>query len=142
MSDINRGIYERMANDATLTSLISTYRGSPAIFLVSPVPTDAEFPVIVVDEDISVTPWDTKTFQGRIILRSFKVYTKSNTGSRVLNDEIVERLRFLFHRQAGNINISGYKVIIADAQTGGEFIPVDNRVYGSELEISLTIQKC
>lgn len=142
MSDINRGIYERMANDATLTSYLAIYRGSPAIFLVRPVPTDCEFPFIVADEDINVTPWDTKTFQGRTILRSIKVYTQSSTGTRTLSDDIIERVRFLFHRQATNISISGYRVIIADAQTGGEFLPVDNRVYGQEIEVSLTIQKC
>ena len=141
MSAINQGIYERMANDTTLTNLISTYRGAPAIFFLRPIPTDAEFPVIVADEDISVTPFPTKTKQGRIITRSIRVFTDAQSGTRTDNDDIVERVRFLFHRQADQIQISGYKVIIADASNGPEFTPTDERTIGQELEITLTIQQ-
>lgn len=139
MSAINEGIYERMANDATLTGYISTYNGAPAIFTVDPVPTDAELPFITANEDIVAVPWDTKTKQGRDFSRNIRAYTEA-TGSRVLLDDIAERIRFLFHRQADQINIDGYKVIICDVQ-GPEFVATDPRAYGLELEVRFVIQE-
>jgi hypothetical protein len=141
MSAINKGIYERMANDSTLTALLSTYRGAPGIFLIRPIPTDAEFPLVIADEDISVNTFPTKTKQGRTLVRSIKVYTDAESGTRTTSDEIIERIRFLFHRQADQINIEGYKVIIADAENGPEFTPTDDRVFGQEIEVRLTIQR-
>ena len=141
MSVINQGIYERMANDATLTNLLSTYNGAPAIFLIRPIPSDAEYPLVIADEDIQVVPFPSKTKQGRTITRSIKVFTDAASGTRTDNDDIIERIRFLFHRQPNQITITGYKVIIADASNGPEFTPADERTFGQELEVTLTIQR-
>lgn len=44
---ITKAIYERMASDAELSSLVASYRGQPAIFTVDPVPPDAPLPLII-----------------------------------------------------------------------------------------------
>jgi len=38
MSALTEAIYDRLAGDGTLTSLLATYEGAPAIFTTDPVP--------------------------------------------------------------------------------------------------------
>lgn len=136
---LDKAIYERMANDATLTSLITTYEGGPAIFTVDPIPTDAEFPFVVANEDIAFPNFDTKTKQGFDLTRNVKVFTLAN-GSRKLLGQIADRLQFLFHKQEDLIQVDGFKVIIANMR-GPRITPTDERVYGVELELRLVIQE-
>lgn len=137
-SAINKGIYDRMANDATLTAMLSTYKGSPAIFTIATIPTDATFPIITANEDFSVLPFDTKTIEGRQVTRFVRVFTEAS-GSRVLMDDIAERVRVLFHRQHLSVTIQGYQVLIIEV-TGPEFLATDERIYGVEMEIRFVLQ--
>lgn len=141
MSVFNQGIYERLAGDATLTAMLSVYEGAPSILLVRPVPTDIEFPYVTADEDIAVSPYDTKTSRGREINRSIKAFTSADSVSRVRNDEIIERIRFLFHRQPDAIHIDGFVCMIANVTNGPEFMPTDNRVLAQEIQVRLVINQ-
>lgn len=138
VSAINKGIYERMANDATLTAMISTYKGSPAIFTIPTIPTDATFPLITANEDFSVLPFDTKNLQGREVTRFVRVFAEAS-GSRVLMDDISERVRSLFHRQHLQVQIAGYQIILINV-TGPEFLATDERLYGVEMEVRFVLQ--
>lgn len=138
MAAINKAIYDRMANDATLTALISTYKGSPAVFTIPTVPTDALFPLITANEDFSVNPFDTKSIEGRDLTRYLRVFTEA-TGSRILLDDISERVRGLFHRKHKEITIPGYQIILIDV-TGPEFLATDERIYGVEMEVRFLLQ--
>lgn len=139
---INQGIYNRMANDSTLTSLLSTYNGAPAIFTVATIPTDANFPLITANEDFTNVPFDTKDTGGREVTRYVRVFTEA-TGSRVLLDTIAERVRFLFHKKHHEVAFDGYQPIIINV-VGPEFLATDERIYGVEFEIRFVFQnlKC
>lgn len=140
MGVVNKGIYERMALDTQLVNLLATYNGEPAIFLIHPIPTDVDYPFVTAFEDISLgEPFDSKNSLGRVVNRQVRAYTR-NTGSIVFMDDIVERLRFLFHRQHDNISIDGYRVIIANV-FGPRQLPTDERIYGVELQVNLTIEQ-
>lgn len=138
-SAINKAIYERMANDTNLTSLLSTYKGTPAIFTIPTLPTDVEFPFITANEDFSNLPFDTKDVGGRQITRFIRVFVEA-TGSRVLLDTIADRIRFLFHRKHNEMVIEGFQPIIINA-VGPEFLSTDERIYGVEFEIRFVMQE-
>lgn len=135
---INKGIYDRMANDATLTDLLSTYKGSPAIFTIPTIPSDATFPFITANEDFSVIPFDTKTVEGRDVSRYIRVFADAS-GSRSLLDSLSERVRFLFHRKHNEMTIAGYQIILINVE-GPEFLATPELIYGVEFTVRFVLQ--
>lgn len=135
---INKGIFDRMADDATLTALLSTYKGSPAIFTIPTIPSDATFPFITANEDFSVIPFDTKTVEGRDVSRYIRVYAEAS-GSRAILDSISERVRFLFHRKHRDFIISGYQIILIHVE-GPEFLATPEQIYGVEFTVRFVLQ--
>lgn len=97
MSVLTQAIYDVLAGDVTLTALLGTYAGAPAIFTTDPAPGDAELPYVVTAGDVAQVPFDTKTTRGRDITRDVRCYTDAN-GSAVTVEAIAERVRFLLHR--------------------------------------------
>jgi len=65
MSALSEAIYDLMTGDATLTGLLGTYQGEPAFFTIDPAPGDATMPYGVSAGEVTTTPWDTKTTEGR-----------------------------------------------------------------------------
>lgn len=126
MSVFTVAIYSRLREDATLTALLSTYDGRPAIFTVDPAPGDAELPYIVTAGHVSDVPWDTKTTRGRDIRRDIRCYAAA-TGSMVQIESIAEKVRKLFHRQ--KIPVEGYNNVFTSC-TGPIIGPTDGTVYG------------
>lgn len=141
MSEITQGIYQAMANDATLQTLLGEYYGVPAIFSTFPVPTDAPFPYIDMSYELTFSPFDTKVTQGVDLTREITVYTEAD-GSAALLETICDRVRALFHRQPQNVPIVGFDTVIVDMQEGPRFTTEDNRVQGKELELRLVLQRC
>jgi len=96
--DIAGGVRQRLVGDGTLTAMLATYLGQPAV-VVSPVPFDFPFdakPAIVVDEPINQTPEDDySTARRRVDLR-VRMYAKHGGSSVVLN-AAAERVRTLLH---------------------------------------------
>jgi len=90
-------IYDRLASDATLTAMLSTYGGAPAVFTADPAPGDAELPYIVTAGQTADAPFDTKTTRGREVWRDVRCYAAAS-GSCVIVDQIAERVRVLVHR--------------------------------------------
>ncbi len=95
---ITQAIYNLLIADATLTAMLNTYGGDPAIFTTSIAPGDAELPYVIVSTIVSQTPFDTKTSLGRVTVIDVRCYT-GHTGSAVLVEQIAERVRELLHRQ-------------------------------------------
>jgi len=121
MSVFTQAIYNKLVEDPILVSMVNLYNNQPAIFTIEPVPGDAELPYIVVSGPVSDVPFDTKTTIGREMLVDIRCYTK-NQGSKVLVENMAERVRELFHRQY--IPVSGYQNIITECR-GPIFIPED-----------------
>ena len=133
---VTEAIYDVLAGDATLTALLATYGGEPAIFTTDPAPGDAVLPYIVSAGEVAQTPWDTKTTRGRVVIRDVRCYTDA-TGSAVVVETIAERVRALLHRQT--LAISDFECLIADCSGP---VPADGQdAYGRIVSVRLTIEE-
>lgn len=92
-----KAIRAKLSGDATLTAMLSTYEGDPAIFTVDPAPEGASLPYIVISPILDQAPFDTKTTRGRNARVDVRCYTGA-TGSSVDIEAISERVRTLLHR--------------------------------------------
>ena len=125
MSATTPAFYDRMAGDGTLIALVSTYGGNPAVFTTDPAPGDATLPYVVTAGEVSQVPFDTKTTQGRTIMRDVRCYAAAD-GSAVTVEAIAERVRALFHRQW--ISIAGFNWIWAECS--GPIVADERDAYG------------
>ena len=136
MSILTRAIYDRLAGDATLTGLLASYKGLPAIFTVDPAPGDAALPYIVSAGEVSQAPNDTKTTRGRSIMRDVRCYAEAD-GSAVVVEAIAERVRELLHRQP--LEIDGYRWILSDVT--GPVAADEQDAYARIITLSLIAQE-
>lgn len=125
-----------LAGDATLTGLLSTYEGEPAIFTVDPAPGEATLPYIVAAGSPVTTPYDTKTTLGREIWRDIRCYAEAN-GSAVTVEAIAERVRQLLHRQ--ELTSADYETIWSECD--GPIVADDGEAYGRIVTLKITIQE-
>jgi len=138
MSDFTKAFYTRLSSDATLTSLLQTYGGSPSIFSGGLAPDDAELPYIIISSPVGDEPFDTKTTRGREQVRDIRCYVQDE-GSSLKIEQIAERVRTLFHRHT--LSIDNHTTIIASA-SGAISMPLEGapgeRIAGRVVTISLT----
>jgi hypothetical protein len=107
MDALRQAIYDTLAADGTLTSLIASYRGDYAIVDGYTPPLDMEVPLIHY-EIVSDDNFDSKTGRIRIIIADITVMTSTNSDPVT----IAERIRTLLHRVA--ITVSGWTNIITE----------------------------
>lgn len=134
--NLSSALYDRLAGDATLTSLLSSYEGSPAIFTTQPPPGDAQRPYIVTAGHVTDLPFDTKTVQGREIQRDVRCYTDAG-GSAVTVEAMAERVRQLLHRQP--LSIDGFGWILSDCS--GPIAADENDAYGRIVTVRVIAQE-
>lgn len=140
MGALSQAFYDRMANDATLTSGsgLATYGLAPAIFTRDPVPQDATLPYILMDGETLHDPFDTKTTLGHDLTRDIRVFAEA-TGSTEVVETLAERIRQLFHRYA--LPVTGFtKTLLAEA-FGPIELPSDGTVYGREISVRLVLME-
>lgn len=109
-------IYGRLNGDATLKSLLDTYKAGAAIF-AERAPDDytpGAKPCLVIAGDVDGRPVETFTEFGRQVARDVRGYAR-DTGSTLALDTVMERVRSLFHNQPGSLTITGGKVTVARA---------------------------
>lgn len=136
MSILTPSIYDKLALDATLVAMISTYQGSPAVFTTDPAPGDAALPYIVTAGEVSQAPFDTKTSRGRSLIRDVRCYAAAD-GSAVVVEAMAERVRALLHRQP--LTIDGFDWIVSDC--GGPIVADEIDAYGRIISLSLLAQE-
>lgn len=101
-------IFARLSGDATLTGLLATYNGAPAIFsdrapesyVVGPTP------CLVIAAPTRDVPVETFTETGRRIEQDVRGYAQ-DTGSSVALDTVMRRVRTLFHNDPGSLAVTG-----------------------------------
>jgi hypothetical protein len=111
MSILSAAIYTRLANDAILSEMLTTYASAPAIFTTRPVPGDATPPYLVTAGDVADAANDSKNSLGRETRRDVSIFAPAN-GSAALIEQIAERVRVVLHRQA--LSIAGYRWLISE----------------------------
>lgn len=111
MNRLTQAIYDVLVGDATLTGMLGTYQGTPAIFTIDPAPGDATLPYLVTAGQVADVPFDTKTTLGREITRDVRCYTEAS-GSAALVERIAERVRTLLHRRT--MVIDGWAWVLGD----------------------------
>lgn len=118
-------LYDRLAGDATLVAMLSTYQGEPAIFTADPVPPTAKFPFVVITGPESDVDAGYKNAAGRDVHRRVRAYTKA-TGSVDAVEAIASRIFTLLHRQPlGDAYVMDVR--------GPEMAPSDPDTYGRAL---------
>jgi hypothetical protein len=136
MSIVTEALYDTLAGDGTLTALLSTYEGEPAIFTTDPAPGDATLPYIVTAGEAVQTGFDTKTTRGRELWRDVRCYAAAN-GSAATVESVAERVRALLHRQA--IVISGFVWLLGDCS--GPLVADESDAYGRIVTVRLVVEE-
>jgi hypothetical protein len=108
--NLTAALYDHLSGDATLVALLASYNGSPAIFTTDPAPGDAQKPYLVSAGHVVDLPFDTKTTQGREVMRDVRCYAEAD-GSAVVVEAIAERVRALLHRQ--ELVVSGFRWLVS-----------------------------
>ena len=122
---LTQGFYDLMAGDTTLTGLIASFEGLPAIFTAGTVPENAVLPYVVSGGAVADAPADTKNSSGREIIRDIRCYAAANGSVGGIN-AIAEQVRALFHRQA--VPAAGFIAEIVD--TSGPVVADEDDTYG------------
>jgi hypothetical protein len=135
---LSQAFYDRLAGDGTLTALLSTYEGAPAVFTNDPAPPDAVLPFVVTAGEFAVAPFDTKTRNGRTVYRDVRCYAKE-LGSAEQIEDIAERVRALFHRYA--LPVGGFTTVLCDVSGPTPAPDDDETVTGRIVSVRLVIQE-
>jgi len=137
---LSKAIYQMLINDTTVTSLLSTYHGGPAVFTFAPYPEDAVKPLIITEGSVSDSARDTKTTIGDDIRRDVRCYT-DETGDQMPVEQLGQAVKELFHRHEEKLQsyMTGFGVVKcwADGPRAANVHTVDEFVYGRI--VSLTV---
>jgi hypothetical protein len=134
--DLTAALYDRLTGDATLTAMLATFGGEPAVFTTDPAPEKAELPYIVSAGSVSDSPMDTKTTRGRQVWRDVRCYAPA-IGSAVVIEAIAERVRELLHRH--QLAVSGMETWIAEVT--GPIVADEEDAYGRILTVRLVMME-
>jgi hypothetical protein len=129
---VDNALYDRLAGDATLTALLSVYRGNPAIFTEVPIPPNARLPYIAIPEplDDEAGIFDTKTAFGRRWQREILCYAQDTAPVETIAARVVQ----LFERQAAALTIVGYAPMVC--RTVGPIVtPTDDTLQGRAVRV-------
>jgi hypothetical protein len=145
VAEITQALYDRLANDATLQGLLSTYEGNAAVFTTDPIQESAELPYVVI-MSLAEAPFDSKWIsatgapgeetRGRDLSYDVGCYTE-DTGSAVEVEAIKERVRTLLHRHV--LTISNFTTVIADVS--GTLQTDEDGVFGRIVTIRLVVEE-
>jgi len=133
---LTQAIYDKLAEDVALTTLLATYQGQPAIFTTQPAPGDATLPYIITAGNVAVVPFDTKTTQGRTFTRDVRCYAAAS-GSAATVEAIAERVRTLLHRSA--LIVEGFAWVWA--KCSGPIAADEQDTYARIITVTMTIEE-
>jgi hypothetical protein len=134
---ITQAVYERLASDAALASMLASFEGKPTIFTYEPVPGDAPLPYIVASGDVMGrvrVPESTKLTYGARVMRDIRIFAEAS-GSMVEVEAIAERVWELFEK--AELFVPGWTQVVRCRADRPIIGPRDERVY--MLIVSVTI---
>lgn len=137
MIDLAPSLRTAISANTTITGLIQTWAGEPAVFTRRPAPAGAEYPFVMIGPDRSVTDADGLTSNRPIAVRDIAVYGIAKDHYREV-EMAARSLRELFHRNRWSLAVTGWDVI--EVQAAGPIpAPTDDEKTIGRL-VSLTIQ--
>jgi len=99
---LTTAIVQMLRNDPTVSGMLTTFHGVPAVFSIAPYPEGAQRPLILTEGSVTDTLADTKTTIGHDIIRDIRCYT-DETGDETLVDQIGLAVNELFHKHEAKL---------------------------------------
>lgn len=112
-----------LANDA-IAPLLSVWNGEPAVFTRRPVPSQAKYPMIVINPDASISDVDGLVARRPMVRRDIVVYGEQPNDYRTV-EQIGYALRTQFHSKRFALQVDGYETIEI-VVAGPRAAPVDS----------------
>jgi hypothetical protein len=129
--DLGPAIREALLAATQIAAHLSVYDGSPAVFTRRPVPSEADYPLIIVNDPVAITDEDGLTSDrplwgpGDIAIYGRKATPGTVEDHTRLVQQLGIRTRLLFHRQKWALQVGGFHVI--DIRASGPVpAPVDD----------------
>ena len=138
--DMGPAIRTAILADASITALISTYLGAPAVFTRRPVPTGTTYPLITIGEDVSVTDVDALVSVRPVMIRDVFVYGNKPTQQRDV-DEVAYLLRELFHRKKDSLTNADYDIIQVQVYGPRAAPTSDDEIIGRLVSLTITTRR-
>ena len=138
--DLGAPIRTALLADAGIVALLSTLRGTAAVFTRRPTPTDAIRPLIVVSEDISITDADGLRSDRPIVIRDILIYGDQPDQFRDV-ETLGYLIRDLFHRNKGSVVSATYDIIDIRASGPRKAPTSDEEVVGRVVTLTFILRK-
>jgi len=135
--DIQGALVTAMLADATLVSLVSTYKSVGAIFAEEPVPESADYPFIILSPTIGASNLDTTSEDGSEInvdVQSFMAEAGDSRPHEILGD----RIRTVLNH--ATLTISGWTNVHTECQDPLP-IPTDRTITGRSNSVRVILEK-
>lgn len=145
MTDVGPAIRAAILANTTISSKLSQWQGSSAVFTRLPIPEDASFPCVVIPFDSVNTNQDFLKTRIDVTLRDILVYGNiaapgSPEDHTRTVDDISRELRSMFHRNRSALANAPYHVIDI-VVNGPRPAPVDDdKTVGRMVTLTLRIQ--
>lgn len=138
-ADLAMPLRKAIVEEASIAGLLGAYQDSKPVFTRRPTPTDADYPVIVISPDISLSDNDGVNDFRPIQVRDISVYGQNDTAAHYRTvEQIAYAVREFFHSNRQAIVVSGWHVVDINA-TGPIPTPTDDDQTVGRM-VSLTIQ--
>jgi hypothetical protein len=112
-ADLSQPIRDAIVGESSITALLGTYLGSPAVLTRAPAPDETiEFPYILVSDDVAKAEEDGLFDLRPVVTREVTTYARNDTPEHYrLADQIAYLVRTLFHRQWRSLTVPGWRVV-------------------------------
>lgn len=138
---ITQAVYDRLAKDAALASILASFEGEPAIFTYEPVPGDAPLPYVLAAGDVMGrvrVPESTKLTYGARMTRDIRVFAEAS-GSMAQIEAIAERVWELFEK--AELFVPGWTQVLASRADRPVIGPRDERVYMLIVTVTISVSR-
>jgi hypothetical protein len=98
-----------LLNEASIAENISIWNGAPSIHTRRPIPSNVEFPLIVISPDISFTDRDFIANKKNHVLRDVTVVGQQPDHYRLI-EQLAYNIRELFHRNRFSLIIPDWEI--------------------------------
>lgn len=135
--NLSKPLRECLVNDIGITSRLGQYLSYPSVHTRTPVPVQAEYPMITISSDIGVTDEDGLKSRRPVITRVIRVFGIQENQFRVV-EELGYLIRGKFHRNKNSLTVPGHHVI--DVVASGPVEGVQDDESRTERVVTLTVR--